>query len=197
MTSTIQRFVTALPEQVNSLIGQQTAADEISEASDRDVTARSLYEKSLRGVVRFVRFFQMRNTKDQPIYDLFFASNHSKGHYKMKEAMWKVNERGDYSFSDGVDPAQGVLFSANPGSLLAPVLWERFRARTVDAEDILEYTRDDTAFLEKHARAALKILESEGDFERHRIHVGEKKQNGTKRRRGSYPQGTIITFLDE
>ena len=194
MNVTIRRFVTKLPDQINSLIGIPEAANLIAEAEDRTVMARQLFAESLRKVAKFVRFFEMRDAAGTPIYDLFFASDHPLGHYKMKEAMWKVAQSGGYSFSDGVDPKQAILFSADPGESLAPPLWDFFRDRTVDAAEVLEYTRDQTAFLNQHARAALKLLEADGGVDGCRIEVAETKKDGKPRRKSTFPQGTIITF---
>lgn len=196
MSSTIRRFVTELPDHVNDLIGNPRAAEEIAASSDRVLTARKLYEESLRSVVRFVRFFEMRDANQEPIYQLFFASNHRLGHSRMKESMWKVDSSGDYSFCDGVNPDQMVLFSPNPGSDLVPILWKRFHGQTVDTEEVLLYTEDHTPFLDRHTRAAMKLMESEGGYEGRRIAVAERKLNDSKRRKGTYPKGTLVTFLE-
>ena len=195
MSSAIERFVTELPEQVNEIIGNPSAADQISVASNRVVAARKLYLDSLRNVVRFVRFFQMRDENNQPIYDLFFASNNSLGHYKMKEAMWKVDSSGEYSFSDGVDPSQAMLFTPNPASQFAPKLWGHFQGKTVDMEEILVYARDETPFLDKHTRGALNLLESENSVKGRQISVGEQKRDGMRRKKGTFPKGVSVSFL--
>ena len=196
MSSTIRRFVTELPEQVNELVGNISAAERIESAPDRVVAARREYLKSLRKVVRFVRFFQMRDVDDRPIYDLFFASNSPLGHYKMKEVMWRVDAAGQYMFSDGVDPDQATLFTPNPGPQFAVELWTRFHGRTVDMEEILVYTEDESPFLDKHARAALKLLEAEEGVEGHRINVAEWKYDGTRRKKGTFPKGVSVDFLN-
>jgi three-Cys-motif partner protein len=196
MTETIQRFVTQLPEHVNALIGRPDAFDLIEPATDRVLAARRLYEASLRDAARFVRFFHMRDRNDVPIYDLFFASNNDLGHYKMKEAMWRVDETGSYSFSDGVDPAQAVLFTAEPARRFAQQLWDQFRGKTVDATDVIQYTRDESAYLEKHARDALKLMEAAEDAAVRRILVDETRADGTRRRGKTFAPGTRVTFLD-
>lgn len=195
MNISIQRFVTELPEQVGSLIGSDGAATEIAASGDRVLRARQLYLESLRSVARFVRFFELRDRKDVPIYDLFFATNHPKGHIRMKEAMWKVDGGGTYSFSDGIDPRQATLFSPTPGRDYAPELWQQFRGTTVRSEKVLEHTRDQTAFLEKHARDALKLLETDG-LDGRRITVAPTKADGKPRKKRTYPDGSTITFSD-
>ena len=193
MNVSIQRFVTELPEQVDSLIGSTGAANDIAASQDRVLRARELYMMSLRSVAAFVRFFELRDQKNVPIYDLFFATNNPLGHYKMKEAMWKVDGSGAYSFSDGIDPRQATLFSPTPGRDFAPQLWQRFRGTTVPSETVLELTRDQTAYLEKHAREALTLLETDG-VDGKRISVASTKADGKPRKKRTFPQGASITF---
>ena len=197
MNHTLQRFVTELPEQTDRLVGIDGAAEQIATSANRVVTARTLYAQSLGTVARFVRFFALRNSQDRPIYDLFFASNNDLGHYKMKEAMWKADETGAFSFSDGVDPGQATLFSKDAPSDFAPQLAEHFDRQTVYWEHVRTYTRDATPFLDKHAHDALKLLEAEGGFKGYAIRVDETKADGMPRKRNTYPVGTRITFRTE
>ena len=59
----------------------------------------------------FVRSFAMRNERNTMDYFLFFATNNELGLEKMKEAMWRLDESGTYTFSDATDPNQSVLFA--------------------------------------------------------------------------------------
>ena len=197
MTSTVNRFVTELPSHVNELIGDPTAADKIARSSDRVGTARALYQSSLGRVAKFVRFFQLRDTSNHPIYDLFFATNDPLGHTKMKEAMWKVDASGAYSFADSTNPDQTTLFSPSPGSDLLPALCERFAGRKLDVREVYRHTEDETPYLEKHAREALGLLEKAGAPLPCRIEVDELKADGKKRKRGTFPDGTIVRFVGQ
>jgi len=76
---------------------------------------------------------------------------------------------------------------------LAPGLLAKFRSRTIDATDVLAFTRNKTPYLEKHARGALKLLES-GGVKGARIAVAEKKASGDRRKAGTFPEGTVIRF---
>ena len=192
--STIERFVSELPGQTNELIGDPYASDIIESSEDRIAKARELYYNSLRGVARFVRSFGMKGRNDRNIYHLFFATNHSLGHKRMKEAMWKTDESGLFSFSDATDPKQGILFSPTPQKDLAPILGKKFKGKTASSEEVLEYTNDETAFLEKHARETLKLLESENGYKGYRIQVESIKEDGSPRRKGTFPSKTIIKF---
>ncbi len=194
MSSAIQRFVTELPEHVNDLIGNPSASAAIASSQNRVAKARELYSSSLKKAAKFVRFFEMKNEWNRTIYDLFFATNHTLGHERMKEAMWKADESGLFSFSDATDPNQIVLFSPDPAGDLAPILAKKFEGKTVSSEDILGYTSEKTAYLKKHARKALKLLEPENGHEGYGIRVEPIKQNGKPRRKKTFPPGTIITF---
>ena len=129
MDSTIQRFVSELPEQTNELIGNSCASDIIESSKDRTTKARELYYNSLKKAAEFVRFFEMKDQNNRTIYHLFFATNHPLGHKRMKEAMWKADESGLFSFSDATDPKQGILFSPTPQKDLAPILEKSSKAR--------------------------------------------------------------------
>ena len=197
MNHTVERWATELPEQIDRLVGIGGAAKEIAKAPVRITRARELYEQSLRKNARFVRFFEMRNTRNRPIYDLFFATNSDIGHYKMKEAMWRLDAAGDFRFSDGVSYEQATLFGPEPQNDYAPSLWGNFRGQTVYSDEVLQYTRNKTAFLEKHAKGALKLLEADGGFRGRLIDVASTKLDGRSRRKNTYPAGTRITFVEE
>ena len=190
MDSTIRRFVSQMPEQINDLIGNPKAAAILQEkqGADRIAKARELYAASLKQCAKFVRFFEMRDQKNEVIYDLFFATNHSKGHSVMKAAMWKADGQHGFSFSDKIDPRMGVLFSENPQDKLSKRLARHFSGR-VNAEKIIRYTEDETPYLGKHAREAMKLLENTG-----KIEVDSKKENGATRRKGSFPEGVVVRF---
>ena len=197
MSSSIERFVTELPDQVNTLIGSPDAAETISAAADRSLEARKLYAASLRRVARFVRFFEMRNASGAPIYDLFFATNHSLGHEKMKDAMWKVDDLGTYTFCDGIDPNQLTILGGDAAEELAPALCKQFRGRgNVASEEIVRYVLDETAYLKPHAHGALRLLEREGCPGVGRAEVASLKGDGTKRRKGTFPPGSMVRFVD-
>ena len=196
MDSTIQRFVSELPEQVNELIGNSSASDIIASSGNRITKARELYYKSLKKAAKFVRFFEMKDQNNRTIYHLFFATNHPLGHKRMKEAMWKADESGLFSFSDATDPKQGILFSPTPQKDLAPILGEKFKDKTIFSDEVLEYTNNETTFLEKHAREALKLLESENGYKDYRIQVESIKQDGSLRRKGTFPSKAIIKFYE-
>ena len=84
--------------------------------NERETYLRTLYQRQLEDTVgaQYVRFFGMRDAKNKTIYDLFFITNHSSGIDAMKDAMWKVDQSGGYSFSDATNPDQEMLFTKEP-----------------------------------------------------------------------------------
>jgi hypothetical protein len=132
----------------------------------------------------------MRDRADRVVYYLFFATNNALGHTKMKEYMWKVDPFGDFRFSDATNPDQQVLFTVSPTAGLASDLSSFFKGKPqLDVKHVERYVEDETAYLRKHMREALNLLESSGG-----ITVADKKSDGKKRRAGTFPNGTLVHF---
>jgi hypothetical protein len=102
--------------------------------NDRNRFLHDLYIRQLRevGTAKYVRSFQMRNESGLTDYYLFYATNNLLGLRKMKEAMWRIDESGEFTFSDATDANQLVLFDKQPRyDLLAKHLQDHFRGREV------------------------------------------------------------------
>ncbi len=147
-----------------------------------------LYQNKLKGSAEFVRYFQMRNIDNRVIYNLFFASNHRLGHLKMKESFWKVDNESGFSFSDNTDNKQLVLFKINPCEKVAEILVNKFSGNTIESQVIVDYIIDETPYIEKHAKGALRHLEANK-----LIQVEKTKKDGTPRTHG-FANGVIIHF---
>ena len=158
------------------------------QSSDRISTLRQLYQEQLQQCAKFVRYFEMRDSRNKVIYYLFFASNHPLGHVKMKEAFWRVDKQSGYKFSDCTDPNQPVLFGIDPSTDLADFLKQHYSGKKVFAEQVIKFIEDETPFIAKHARSALQQLEK-----KMLIRVEQSKRDGTRRTRG-FPKGVIIHF---
>ncbi|HSV74933.1 MAG TPA: three-Cys-motif partner protein TcmP [Chthonomonadales bacterium] len=195
MVDSINRFKTSsgtkVTHHIREVLGVRSAQDMVRIA-DLDVDGlRDWYAKSLTGVARFVRMFGMRDKRDRRVYYLYFATNHSLGHEKMKEAMWRVDPSGSFAFSDATNPDQLVLFNQDPAGEVALLLRKRYGDGThVHAECVREFVVDQTAYLAKHCGAALKELEREG-----RIAVEPRRADGSTRTRGTFPVGTVIRWV--
>ena len=135
----------------------------LAEPRSRIQFLHDLYYQQLRGVAgaKYVRSFEMRNERDVVDYYLFYATNNILGLKKMKEAMWRVDERGEFTFSDATDPKQAVLFGNEPRfDVLEHQLLAQFGGGDASIEEIEEFVLAETAFRETHyKRQVLKPLE--------------------------------------
>ena len=155
-----------------------------------------LYHQQLRDIAgaKYVRSFEMRNERDVVDYYLFYATNNMLGLKKMKEAMWKVDESGEFGFSDATDPNQAVLFVNEPRfDLLQRQLLTRFGGCDASIGEIEEFVLAETAFRETHyKRQILRPLEL---AEPPMIEVIDAPP---RRRRGTYPdKSLILRFLSD
>jgi three-Cys-motif partner protein len=193
MVDSINRWLTHPHSTVRDHVVETFGTDEavaISEGrGDRVTGLKELYHSQLSNIAQFVRYFEMRDHKNRIQYYLFFASNNSLGHLRMKEAMWKVDPKGEFTFSDATDPGQQLMFSSPTIEPLMNALLSRFHKTTVLVETVHSYVADHTAYISKHMREALGRLEST-----RAITLQDTKNNGQKRRRGTYPDDAIVTF---
>ncbi len=106
----------------------------------------------------------MRNDKDVTDYFLFFATNSAKGIQKMKEAMWKVDQSGEFRFSDATNPAQALLFSPQPDyESLKRSIVSRFDGAQASVAEIEDFVLAETPFRETHyKKQVLAPLERSG-----------------------------------
>jgi three-Cys-motif partner protein len=156
MYQEIHRFI-GLPDQAanfDSWFGTPVWRDALRlTGRGRERFLHDLYVKQLHQQAqgRYVRSFEMRNDRDVTDYYLFYGTNNLLGVQKMKAAMWKVDESGEFTFSDTTDPNQMILFAKRPRfDLLQKQLLEHFKGREVTVGDIEEFILADTAFRETH-----------------------------------------------
>jgi three-Cys-motif partner protein len=167
MYEEINRFI-GHPDQVanfNSFFGTEewTRCASASEPRVRNRCLHDLYLQQLHTVAKYVRSFEMSNARDVTDYYLFYATNELLGLKKMKEAMWKADETGEFRFSDATDPSQFILFEKAPQ---LPALRQRivakFSGKQVSVGDIEKFVLIETAFRESHYKGILKSLENDG-----------------------------------
>jgi len=196
MVDSINRWLEHPQETIKAHIVETFGTDEsikIAEGSgDRVTELKNLYHRQLNKAARFVRYFEMRDHDGRLVYYLFFASNNPLGHLKMKEAMWKVDPLGEFSFSDSTDPNQTLLFALEPSmDPLATAMTTKFRtAGQVPVKRVETYVQDETAYLRKHMGEALQKLETNS-----KVKVAENKTDGKKRRARSFPNEALVTFV--
>ncbi len=174
---------------VVDLFGTSEVLKLINASGNRLLALRQLYQTQLLQYARFVRFFEMCDQRDQMIYYLYFAGNHPLGHKKMKEAFWRVDTSSGFKFSDATNPNQLILFDLDPTDDLAKILHNQFCGQKILSENVINYVEDETPYISKYARSALKNLE-----QNERITIDAKKRDGTMRRKGYFAPGTIINF---
>lgn len=195
MVNAINRFLKHPDEMIDQHIvdafGTREFIEIAKKTGDRVELLRALYQRQLESTAEFVRYFEMRDRNNRKQYYLFFATNHELGHLKMKEAMWRIDPDGEFKFSDATNPNQMVLFETDTTSNLADLLRKQFVGKgQVTGSDVLKYVENNTAYLGKHMRAALK-----GEEAAKQILVEPFKTDGTKRRANSYPDGAKMTFV--
>jgi len=135
--------------------------------SKRKTFLLETYRKNLREIakVRYVSYFAMADRAGNPLYWLFFCTNHWRGLEQMKKAMWSVDATGSFRFSDKDDPNQLTLLSDSfTQAWLADRLEQHFKNRDAKLHEVRDYTLEHTpCYLFK---PALKLLESDGRLER-------------------------------
>ena len=190
MVDSINRFLESqVSRHVAEVFGTDAALVVAREAGNRVENLRKLYQKQLQTVASFVRYFEMRDDRDRPQYYLFFASNHRKGHLKMKEAMWKVSPEGEFMYSDATDPNQLVLLGIDSTPALTRILMDRFSGQKAAGHRIRSFVEDETAFIGKHRTAAMLQLEDS-----RQIQVEPIKLDGKRRRAHTYPGDVMVSF---
>ncbi len=193
MVDSINRFLEhpddMTRQHIIDLFGTPDALNIAQSSKNRVKALRLLYQEQLKKYAEFVRYFEMRDSNNRTIYYLFFATNNSLGHLKMKEAFWKVDSSSGLRFSDATNPNQMILLELDESEKLAKELQEYFSNQTVSIQQVKKYVENETSFLSRHMREALKRLEQDKE-----IVVNDLKSDGTKRRKNSYPDQAIVTF---
>jgi len=168
MYEEINRFI-GHPDQVanfNSFFGTDDWKQCVA-ATDPQTRNRCLHDLYLRQLhtnagAAYVRSFEMSNARDVTDYYLFYATNELLGLKKMKEAMWRTDESGEFRFSDATEPNQLVLFEQAPNlPALRTRLLAEFSGKEVSVADIETFVLVETAFRETHYEGILKALEKE------------------------------------
>ena len=186
-------FVNFMYEEINRFIGHRDQDDNfnsffgtdawksfvgLTDPRQRNRGLHDLYLRQLSKDARasFVRSFEMSNLRDVTDYFLFYATNSLRGLMKMKEAMWKVDEAGEFKFSDSTDPDQFILFEKAPRTaVLQAQILGRFAGQSPTVSDVENFVLIETAFRETHYKKILKSLETENKLLMLNAPSGRKK----------------------
>ena len=193
MVDFINRFIehpdVATRQHIVDLFGTAQALQVIASGGNRLEAFRQLYQAQLQTCAKYIRYFEMQNEQRRTIYYLFFASKHPLGFIKMKEAFWKVDPESGFLFSDKTNPAQMVLFTTDPSRDLIKIIEQKFSGRQAVISQVKQFVEEETIYIGKQMRQALNIMENEG-----KLQVDALKLDGSKRRRGSFPDDAQVTF---
>ena len=92
----------------------------------------------------YVWQFTMLDEADSPLYWLFFCTRSLRGLEEMKKAMWRVDPRGGFRFSDKDDPSQTHLFAEYTDQSLADELARNFADRILTIAEIKAFVLSET-----------------------------------------------------
>ncbi len=138
--------------------------------------------------VKYVRHFEMKNKFNHTPYFLIYCTNHIKGLEVMKDAMWSVDTKGTFTFSDRTDPNQLVLFEHKPDfKKLKQIILYEYKGRKIKSEDLKDFVIEKTPFKASHYKK--QILQPMEESDPPEIIVSNRKKIK------SYPNGSIIEFL--
>jgi three-Cys-motif partner protein len=202
-------FITFMYESINRFIGHSDPAiqahfdelfgtrdwrrlAEIRDANERREAIIDLYRRQLMSIggITSVRTFEMINEGNRTEYFLYFATGSLQGLSKMKEAMWHADPLTGQAFSDLTDIRQQVLLEAAPDlATLRDALRNRFHgAGEVAVTEIERFVLLETPYSEKiHLKTrTLAPMERDG--------LITARHPTRKRRRCTYPEGTLLTF---
>lgn len=195
MVSFINRFTDKMKElALNDLFGtdEWKKVHDLTDPEERRRFFLELYKTQLMtvGGAKYVRSFEMINKNNQPVYYLVYGTKHPLGVSVIKEAMWKVDNRGLYKFSDLTDVNQKYLLDYQSPQWIpkaAKLVHEQFKGQTVPRSVISNYVIMETPY--RYRKKILEHLEKEC--------VPPKIVNVNGRKRAfCYPEDSIITFSE-
>jgi three-Cys-motif partner protein len=189
MIGFVNRFAREQPQTVDELYATSDwqQIPNLKDPQDKERQWIDLYERQLRksGAIH-IRSFGMIGEQNRTIYYLVYATKSEKGMEVMKEAMYKVDRRGLYRFSDITDPGQTYVidYADEPHWLpdAAKQILSKLHGHTVRVEDVRNFVVTATPFL--YRSGILKHMEKSHEI---------AKVSGRKRRL-TYPDGCLITF---
>ncbi len=168
MSGHVQRFIERDGQEraMRSLFGMDVrdVLDGYTAQADRVEYLRAVYKRQLHQRVGFdyVQSFGMINDTGNIGYYLFHGTRHRNGVKLMKDAMWKIDPGGGFTFSDRM-AGQNVLFTLKPDlrPLRAELLCHYAHQRGVSVKDLEWHALLYTPYRETHVRPVLRQLERE------------------------------------
>lgn len=180
LSSIYEMKITKL-EQIKSLATQTKRLEAL-----RELYLQSLREKR---IATEVLPFNMYNASDKSLYDLIFLTDNELGFLKMKEAMWKADESGEFRFGDADHWQPSFQFQSYEDRLWTHLMQE-FSGKEVSGMEVRRFVELKTLYLNKHKTQTLRKYESDSVQEGRRVVVARRKNKRT----GVYPDTVHITF---
>lgn len=187
MEGFIRRFADYNQDILNELFGTDEWQEYLREKKEAPLV--ELYKRQLKEKAGAEYVLSFRIMKfSQTWYYLVFATKHIKGLKVMKEAMWKIDKRGNYTFGD-IRRGQKTIYDIDSDFHLrqaANQVYEKFAGKTVPVEEVEEFVLVETPYIFR--KKTLVLLEEKGKI------TNVVRNDGKHRRRGTFPYGCIITF---
>jgi three-Cys-motif partner protein len=144
-----------------------------------------LYKAKLRSIpkVKYVFAFEMRTSAYALNYYLVFASQHPLGLEKMKEAMRRIDQTGDYCFSDA-RIVQNSLFRFDEPQQHSLELYNYFRGKRATYEELRDHALNESPF--PNPKSMLR------DLEVNRNLIEEVRSTDPRRRKGTFNEEKLI-----
>jgi three-Cys-motif partner protein len=178
-------------EDIDDLFGTpewRSIVKDKQDAERREIRLLKLYHNQLEQYTTNLRIidFRMVNRFDQTSYYLIFCTHSRHGLRVMKEAMWKVDPKGEFQYSDITDPQRPpFLFdpSQDYAQKLASELRDRYAGRQVPYQKLKTFIDDHPCYLRHHLTEALGYLVDQGEVQASRRRAGK-----------GWPEDTIFSF---
>jgi three-Cys-motif partner protein len=170
---------------LDEILPDKSWRDQLSEdqpSTQRYRQSLDLYKNGLQNLprVKYVFAFEMQTSAGAVNYFLVFASQHPLGLEKMKEAMQKMDQTGDYRFSDA-RVGQSIMFRFDDPDEFSQLMFQRFVGRRVRYAALRDFALNETPFV--NPKSMLRVLEKEG-----KVRV---ESSDPKRRKGTFNEQVI------
>lgn len=148
----------------------------------------ALYKSRIRSLpsVHYVFSFEMSKSQTGLDYFLVFASQHPLGLEKMKEAMGRMDQTGEYRFSDA-HVGRPMLFRFDRPEDFAPKLLQHFVGQEATYAEVRDYALNETPF--PNPKSMLRLLE--------RQNLVRMVSSDPKRRKGTFTEESTVLIVFE
>jgi three-Cys-motif partner protein len=193
MSQNLARFLTsnrhsnAIEETIGSKLDDSIFALGLE---DRQMAIVNIYKTNLGKVAKYVMSYRLKESiRDKTIYHLIHGSNHFEAFKLMKDILFMQGSEGTFTF---YGPKENLL-GKNQTRLSTPFeedtfkdwLSLRFSGHELNFFELMKQSYQETKFIEKHYRSAVKKLLKSGSV--------SLKNAGPK---GGINDTTIVTFKD-